>query len=117
MYVSTVRAYPGLELKNCSLECGEIVSVEDFARLDEAESGFCGRLYASAGIGRAYRWRKVVAVAGESCSPYRENGEIIEIRLILCGIALSAFDDCLVLSLFNSSVILPAAAEQTGQED
>ena len=32
-------------------------------------------------------------------------------------LAVQIFDDCLVLSLFNSSVILPAAAEQTGQED
>ena len=53
MNVSAVRAYPGLELENDGPECMEIVPVEDFAGLDEPEGGFCGRLYAPAGIGGA----------------------------------------------------------------
>ena len=53
MNVSTVRTYPGLELENDGPECMEIVSVEDFAGLDESEGGFGRRLYAPAGIGGA----------------------------------------------------------------
>lgn len=40
MNISTIRAYPGLKLKDDSLERVEIVSVEDPSGLDDAEGGF-----------------------------------------------------------------------------
>mgnify|MGYP003319524712 CR=1 FL=1 len=44
MYVSTVRTYAGLESKKDSPECIEVVSVYEFAVLDDAEGGFERRL-------------------------------------------------------------------------
>lgn len=40
VYVSTIREYSGLKLKNDSLECIEIVSVEDFSGLNDTEGRF-----------------------------------------------------------------------------
>ena len=39
MDISTVGAYPGLELEDDSPECMKIVPVEDLAGLDEPEGG------------------------------------------------------------------------------
>ena len=83
MYVSAIRVYPGLELKKNSLERVVMVSIEDFSGLDDAEGGFERWLYPFAGIGRAHRRCKTIAVTGERCSPYRKDGDVIDVSLLI----------------------------------
>ena len=86
VYVSTVRAYPGLELKDGSLECIEIVSVKDFAGFDDPEGGFCRRLYAPSGVGRTEERGETIAITGKSRCPCRKYGCIIEAGILDQGI-------------------------------
>ena len=70
MYVSAVRAYSGLELKDKRPKCIEIVSVENFTGLDDTEGGLVRWLYTLAGIGRTERRGETAAITGYCRSPY-----------------------------------------------
>ena len=117
IYVSAVRTYPGLELKNDSPECVEIVSVEYLAGLDDTEGGFCRRLDPSAGIGLSEQRSETVTVTGERCCPDRKYGNIIEVSLFVCGILIGALNCRIyVLDVYVTRITCPVPSKDQGQK-
>lgn len=84
--------YSGRKLFQVRLECVEIVSVDYFSVLDDAERSFAGRLNPATGVCRSDGRCDAVVLTGIPCGAGRENAERFAV-IITCACILLVSPD------------------------